>query len=123
MSCDVILPELTDESFYQLTSFDTTVAAKYGSKDDIARLLEQTTFGPTLEAAENMYHKPNVAIAFAQWIHEQQHQVPLTSHREVFRKQLNVRTDTASFYFSVTHPCQNGARYRRYSFSVKEWET
>ena len=122
ISCDVILPTLPDQSMYQLISLDTTAAAKHGSKDEIARFLEQATFGPTLEAIDRMHGHPNAAIAFAKWIQEQQDEVPLTSHREVFRKRMNARTDTASFSFGVTHPCQNGTRYRRYAFSVKDWE-
>lgn len=117
-SCSVNLPDLSGSARYQLTSFD---APTYSSKDIIARFLEQTTFGPT-KAEILSFDTNNLPLSFAKWIENQQTVVPLTSHREYYRRRTNARFEVATSVGAVTHPCQKNTRYRRFAFSVKDAE-
>jgi hypothetical protein len=122
ISCDVDLPLPPQGSAYQLTSFDTSSTVKHGSREEIARFLEQTTFGPTLFDIAEILRASNFPQSFAEWIHKQQQEVPQTSHREMFRKRMNSRMETATYNSAVTHPCQKDTRYRRYAFTAKDRE-
>jgi hypothetical protein len=117
-SCVVDLPSLPDGAVYQLTSFDAPALVRAGP-DEVARFLEQATFGPT-RADINKFDVSNLPQAFANWIKDQQKTVPLTSHRAMFRQLMNSRMETATYQGAVTHPCQKGTRYRRYAFSSKD---
>lgn len=109
----------TGGAVYQLTSFDVPESYN-GQRDEIARFLEQTTFGPTKEDLNAFGTPSNLQSAFANWIKTQQTTVPITSHRALFRRHTNARMEHASGFGAVTHPCQAGTRYRRYTFSIKD---
>jgi hypothetical protein len=76
----------------RLTSFNMP---SYSTKDEIARFLEQTTFGQTL-ADIATFDTSNLQLAFANWIKTQQTTVPLTSHRAYYRRRMNARYEFAS---------------------------
>ena len=114
-SCVVDLPSLPDGAVYQLTSFDAPALVRAGP-DEVARFLEQATFGPT-RADIDKFDFSNLPQAFANWIKDQQKNVPLTSHRAMFRQRMNSKMETATHQGAVTHPCQKGTRYRRYAFT------
>lgn len=116
--CNVSLPVLPSGSRFQLTSFK---APAYSPQDTIARFLEQATFGPTLDDI-GTFDTSNLDLSFANWVKAQQTTEPLTSHREYYRRRMNARYEFASPVGSVTHPCQQGTRYRRYLFSSKDYE-
>jgi hypothetical protein len=116
--CNVSLPLLPASSRFQLTSFKTP---PYSRKDEIARFLEQATFGPSLDEIEK-FDTSNLHLSFANWVKDQQTMVPLTSHREYYRRRMNARYEFASPVGAVTHPCEQGTRYRRYLFSSKDYE-
>jgi hypothetical protein len=65
---------------FQLTSFKTP---PYSTNDEIARFLEQATFGPTLDDIEK-FDTSNLQLSFANWVKAQQTIEPMTSHREYF---------------------------------------
>jgi hypothetical protein len=119
-SCIVDLPTLPQGSIYKLTSFDTSNIAAIGNKNDIARFLEQATFGPAIEQINKLNERPNLSDAIAEWITEQQRDIPISSHREMFRRLMNARMETATYNAAVTNPCQMGTRYRVFSFSSKD---
>jgi hypothetical protein len=118
-SCVANLPTLPAGSVYQLTSFDKPQLF-LGDKDEIARFLEQTTFGPT-RADIDSFDTSNLKLSFANWIKNQQDDVPLTSHRAIYRTHLNAAMVVATRQGAVAHPCQAGARYRRYAFSMTDY--
>jgi hypothetical protein len=64
----------------------------------------------------------NVELSYANWITEHMTTVPLTSHREFYRRHMNARYEVASPVGAVTHACQKGTRYRKYTFSAKDRE-
>jgi hypothetical protein len=120
VSCAVDLPTLSAGSIYRLATLDTSNTAESGSMNEIARFLEQSTFGSTIEDIRSLFGSANLLPIFAQWILQQQNDVSITSHREFFRQRLNARMETASYNAAVSHPCQIGTRYRRYAFSSKD---
>lgn len=116
--CNITLPPLLNGSHYQLTSFNMP---SYSRKDEIARFLEQATFGQTLTDIASFGNTSDLQLAFAEWIKTQQATVPLTSHREYYRRRMNARYEYASIVGAVSHPCQKGTRYRRYLFAFKDY--
>jgi hypothetical protein len=114
-SCLVSLPSLPTDSVYQLTTFDGS-QLNYTTSDEVARFLEQATFGATNADIGSMSNT-NLSQSFARWVYNQQKEVPMTSHRAFFRQHMNDRMEFATQQGAVTHPCQEGARYRRYAFS------
>lgn len=116
-SCTVVLPELPgDGSIYQLTAFEKP--AYYTDRDVVARFLEQTTFGATLDEIDR-FDTPGT-LEFARWIQDQQTNVPIMSHRELYRRHLNAQFPVPNPTGPVTAPCQAQSRYRRSAFSVKD---
>jgi hypothetical protein len=117
--CSVNLPVLPNNSYYVLTSFYPPETFRNDGMDDIARFLEQATFGaPRADFAD--FNAAKLPQSFANWIKAQQEGVPLTSHRAFFRKRTNARMETATRNAAVTHPCKKGTTYRRYAFSMKD---
>ena len=114
--CRVSLPPLSLGSRYQLTTF---LRPSYSRMDEIARFLEQATFGPTLQDIAT-FKAANLQLSFAKWIKTQQRSKGLTSHREYFRRRLNARTEVSTPMAAATHPCQAGTRYRLFAFSSKD---
>jgi hypothetical protein len=117
--CAVNLPALNDGAKYQLTTFATPTSSAV-RRNEIARFLEQATFGPTRSEITKLNGTANLQQAFAAWIKEHQSKVPLTSHRATFRQRVNAKMETATHVGAVTHPCQKGSVYRRYAFSSKD---
>jgi hypothetical protein len=62
------------------------------------------------------------SLVFAQWMHQQMNesQVPIFSHRALYRRHLNARFPVSSPMGQVTRPCQAGTRYRRHAFTDKD---
>jgi hypothetical protein len=118
-SCVVNLPALANGAVYQLMTFATPTSSSV-RQNEIARFLEQTTFGPTRTDIANLNTSANLQQAFAAWIKAQQSTVPLTSHRAAFRQRMNAKMETATRMGAVTHPCQKGSRFRLYAFNAKD---
>lgn len=116
-ACKTVLPSLSDGAIYQLRSFPRVYKS---AADTIARFLEQATFGITRADIES-FQGDYSDLAMAKWIQKQQNEVPITSHRQVYRKRLNARREVATVQGMVTHPCGAGARYRRYAFSDQDF--
>ena len=120
-SCTVdYLPESEEGSSYQLISWQHSLP----KQDEVARFLERTTFGPTKrEISDFLDQMPSSsARAMAIWIHEQI-DLPMTSHREKYRRHLNHRLEIPQAQGLPTHPCSAGTRYRRVAFSDKDLDS
>jgi hypothetical protein len=113
-----VLPRLVEQS-YQLTSFDAPQLYA-GQWDEIARFLQQATFGPTRADINACGASTNLQSSSANWIRTRKTSVPVTSHRALLGKRVNARMEHASSLGAVTHPCQAGTRYRRYAFPIKD---
>jgi hypothetical protein len=94
------LPELPTGFVYQLTSFDEP---NYSSRDIAARFLEQATFGPTMDEIDK-FNGSTTTSAFARWMQNQMTNVPVLSHRALFRQHLNARFEVPSILGPVTQP-------------------
>lgn len=86
-------------------------------KDEIARFLEQATFGPTLSDIDSF---DSESTSFANWIQQQQ-ESPIESHRAFYRTHLNARFDVPSNQGLPTLACDEGTRYRRAAFSSRDY--
>jgi hypothetical protein len=117
--CTVNLPILPPGAKYLLTSLTAPNTYRKDGLDEVARFLEQATFGPT-RADFASFDVKNLPQAFASWIKEQQEHVSITSHRAYFRERTNSRMESATRNGAVTHPCKKGSIYRRFAFSMKD---
>jgi hypothetical protein len=116
-TCNVSLPLLATGSRFQITSFRPP---SYSVSDEVARFLEQATFGPTSRDISFFTGRAVLQLSFANWVKTQQTSVPLTSHREYYRRRVNSRFEYATPMAAVTHPCRAGARYRAFAFASKD---
>ena len=105
------LPVLEVDQRYELVSFTHSIP----DTDQIARFLEQATFGPTRRTIDAF-------PGYVEWIKEQI-ALPYTSHRRSYRSRLNHRKTTTSNQGVATHPCKKGTRYRKYAFTDKDKKT
>jgi hypothetical protein len=103
--CTTTLPVLEADERYELLSFTHSIP----ETDQIARFLEQATFGPTRKTIDEF-------PGYVEWIKEQI-SLPYTSHRRSYRSRLNHRKTTTSSQGVATHPCKKGSRYRKYAFT------
>jgi hypothetical protein len=106
-ACALVLPDLASGYSYELAAFDHELPFR----DQVARFLEQASFGPTLESIEAF---PN---SFAAWVRTQQDVVPLTSHRAFYREHLNQRSEHPFRMGATTEACDSGSRYRRFAIT------
>lgn len=120
-------PADDDGSLYQVTLFDKH---PYTERDIVARFLEQATFGASRKDIDAFFgdgrQQSPTTLDFAKWIHHQQTEVPVMSHREIFRKHLNAQFPVANPMGGITRPCDKNTRYRITAFTIKdtaEWMT
>lgn len=89
VTCAIRLPQAPAGYTYELAGFFHELPVR----DQVARFLEQTTFGPTLEDLNDFTAS---SISYAAWIKAQQDSVPMTSHRAFYRTNLNHRAELPS---------------------------
>jgi hypothetical protein len=124
-ACSTRIPGLSRSSerrydgyTYQLASFRHST----DHKSQVARFLEQGTFGPTrteLGSFPGSVANWVFPESFANWVQLQQ-TLAMTSHRRFFRERLNHRFEMPSYQGISTHACAQGTRYRNYAFSDKD---
>ena len=99
--CQITLPELAPGEKYFITSYASASSRRLTEVDEerkaVARLMQQASFGTTLADLDGWSKGPVTKDTAAEWVKEQM-QLPLTSHREYFRKRLNPR-----YEFCVHH--------------------
>ena len=98
-SCLTTLPSLPAGSVYALTTIERN-ELNFTRSDKVARFLEQATFGATNADIENL-DASNLSRSFASWIEKQQKEVPMTSHRAVFRWHMNDTSWDLTFPFET----------------------
>lgn len=88
--CDILLPAEETNARFVLTSYDRGTA--FGKRDEIARFLDQMTFGvkrSELDAEEAAYDEAENASAWRAQFLQRQIMIPPTSHREWWRKRTS----------------------------------
>ena len=113
--CQVNLPSLELGSKYILSSYNHTLT----KENEIARFLETSTFGITQDMLHAFSISPNnTKDAIASWLFDQMDSdiIPMTSHREYWRKGLNGRQLSPDTMGVPNHPCSAHSKWRRMSF-------
>ena len=113
MVCSLSLPTLPVGYSYELVAY----AHDLPWKDEMARFLEQTTFGPTRKELSEFDDTKDAALSMANWIMEQQDTVRPSFHREFYRWRVNGRQLLSDTQGLPTQPCDSGALYRKYAFT------
>ena len=88
----ITLPHLYDDEKYYLTSYSHDIS----DVDKVARLLETATFGTTAQDLASWDKGSLTTATVKQWIEEQM-SMPMTSHREYFRRRTNPRVSEATY--------------------------
>lgn len=80
-SCTIFdLPPPESNKRYVLTSY---IHNGFGDMAEASRFLEQSTFGPTRDTINKLHSGGN---KYREWVYDQVYNVPMTSHREWFRR-------------------------------------
>jgi hypothetical protein len=96
--CQINLPPLEADSTYQLSS----VVYSLSEQDEYARFLETATFGITQEDLDAFASSSrSVEDDIISWVSDQMDpaEVPMTSHREYWRKRLNGRVSEVKLLY------------------------
>eukprot|EP00538_Stauroneis_constricta_P006056 CAMPEP_0119562960 /NCGR_PEP_ID=MMETSP1352-20130426/22092_1 /TAXON_ID=265584 /ORGANISM="Stauroneis constricta, Strain CCMP1120" /LENGTH=2119 /DNA_ID=CAMNT_0007611481 /DNA_START=203 /DNA_END=6559 /DNA_ORIENTATION=- len=122
VGCRVTLPPLKDPSTekYVLTSYNRYINAgrPAGKMAVTARFLERASFGARPEDLEEqtLHTKTKQRV----WVQEQM-ELPMTSHREFFRKHANPRSELPMRSGRVgPHPCAKNSRWRNFAFTSQD---
>jgi len=107
-SCLVNLPLPPLGYKYSLASYENSITPR----DEIARFLEQSTFGPK-QAEIDAFTNPE------EWV-QSQLALPISSHRQHFREHVRHRHESTTNIGLITNPCEAGTRYRKFAFSEKD---
>ena len=117
-TCTMHLPAASTSSRYVLTSYDHSI----GQRNEVARFLDQSTFGVTTN--ELNYHDggdwtSNAALYRANYVKNQMDTsvTPMTSHREYWRSRTNPKVTHSSQVGRTDHPCDPNSRWRKYAFN------
>lgn len=118
-ACTISLPRLASNTLSRYHVTTLLYPDHYNERTEAARFLEQTTFGPTLAEITGLLEGGgDLRANMAAWIHQQQTEVPVFSHRAYFRRHLShSRQARPNPSGSVTHPCQAGTQYRKLVFT------
>jgi hypothetical protein len=120
--CEVEIPITGPDQVYYLTSNVNNVTPK----NEIARFLEQVTFGTTRNDLEIMRHitsnytQNNNGILSWLQVQLSKSQTPPTSHRALWRKHTSPRASSPGKEGTTIHPCSSGSRWRRASFTTND---
>ena len=107
IGCEVDLLTPASGSHYILTAYEHTLPAD----DEAARFLERASFGPTKAEIAAFTTPLDYVVA--------QLALDPTSHRQYFRERVtDWHPETTTHGLLHTHPCNQGARYRAYAFTV-----
>lgn len=116
--CVVSLPNtLSSNQEYRLTSYESSLP----KRDEVARFLEQSTFGTT-EADLNMLtedidESTELMPKFVDWVKTQIFEIKATSHRAYYRKIVTSLYQKPGREGRQSRPCEIGSRWRWHSFT------
>ena len=110
--CMVTIPEFDRSEEFFLVSYRHSLSRE----QEISRLLQQTSFGPTLMEIRSMVASDTSA---AQYIQRQMQESP-TLHRAFYRRNTQARLYESYSVGKPRHPCEKYSRWRRFAFSVED---
>jgi hypothetical protein len=118
-SCTATLPALdsseADQEFVLVAQEHTA-----SPQEEVARFLEQATFGPTRELLSNW----NFDESLEEWVADQINMDTMTEHRQYFRARANARATGLqdSKTALADKACKANSRWRQYAFGWEEHE-
>jgi hypothetical protein len=120
-ACVVTLPQLDDPATqsFVLTSYAHTVTPE----EEVARFLEQTTFGVTKADMEFFNTESlDAGTEFPAWVADQITNKEATAHRAYFRSRANGRATRAEdeVVANADKPCNLHSRWKKYAFGWEE---
>jgi len=118
--CEVSIPDKLSDQEFHLTTF----TANLPKRDEVARFLEQTTFGTKVKDLDDLgtelSQNTDLMPRFTDWLYDQIHETGPTSHRETFRRLTSPRMENAEKEGKQSNPCEVGATFRRASFTASD---
>ena len=114
--CILQLPPLSEGEEYSVLESNYTLSRT----DEVARFLEQTTFGTTLNDLDSFDIMSPVDIAMSNWIKDQIENKPMSLHRNYFRKRIVHHYNYPHPIARPYRPCEKNTRYSKFSFSSKD---
>ena len=112
--CLITLPPLQAGRKYILKSYEHSLAPR----DEAARFLESTTFGPTTSEINAFVASGGKA---SEWVKNQLDLPTIGSHRQFYRSRAtNFHPETTWMGTLSFKACQAGARYRKFVFVPKD---
>ena len=115
-SCSLVLPSLIENEEYKVEILDYTLSRK----DEIARFLEQSTFGTTLDDLNSFDANVPTDNAIGNWIKDQMENKDISLHRSWFRTRIAHHFSYSQSIARPYHFCEKNTRYRSYAFSSKD---
>lgn len=114
--CQLELEKPGRDDVYFLTKYSHSSS----NQAKVARFLEMATFGPTMSEINSFNHS-NIDRSMALYVKDQIQNRPINSHREFYRKHLNVRA-VETYKHGVTGPkaCDRHSRWRSFAFTTKD---
>ena len=110
--CIVTIPEFDRSEEYYLVSYRHSLS----HEQEMSRLLQQTSFGPTFEEIQSMVASNMSAAQYVQ----QQMEEPPTLHRSYYRRNTQARLYESYSVGKPRHPCEKYSRWRRFAFTVED---
>lgn len=117
LNCTVDLPQIESGEHYKLSE---CIRANYTRDDELARFMDQATFGVTREDLISFDPVEPVDVEIARWIKMQMDEVDLTSHREWYRRNAVHHYPKDKFSLRTHRPCEVGSKWRKYAFSPND---
>jgi uncharacterized protein (DUF1800 family)/uncharacterized protein (DUF1501 family) len=113
---DLPIPDSADET-YVLTSYHHN---GFGTEAEAARFLEQATFGPTRATIDSLVASGQ--DKYMTWVKDQIETVPMSSHREYYRRRVNPRFEYP-FVHGAPGPktaCDRLSHWRTFALSERD---
>jgi len=117
--CSINLPHVDNEEKYQ---YSNCISPFFSRDDELARFMDQSTFGVTRQDLQSFDASVPVDVAIAQWIKNQIEDVKMTSHREYFRTHAIHHFVGDTDTFRSRRPCEVDSKWRKYAFSTNDYK-
>lgn len=112
--CEFTLPPVDESQQYVLETYQHSIT----KEAEAARFLEQATFGTTKEDLQALMATDN---NFTQWVYDQMYNIPMSSHREFYRKRTNPKFEFPQDVGTIgPTPCEKFSRWRKYSLTSRD---
>lgn len=119
--CETIIPHDIQQQHLVTFELNMMPSISLSKRDEIARFLEQTTFGTEPGELAEMERKAaetsDLMHLFSDWVYNQIYNMTATSHRAFYRRYVDSPLFHPYREGEQRTPCKRGARWRWYSFT------